>query len=296
MDTVTTSCTCTSATRRSDEVRHPLDPLTAAEIRVVVQIVRDDPQYGADFLFETIELLEPEKSVVRQYRSGEPINRTARVNLFKVKQDGIWRLTISLTQEKVLTSRYLPTAKPMIQLEQFTAIEDAVRAAPEFIEACKKRGIGDMSLVCIDPWSAGNFGIAGEDERHVPDAALLASLDELGSSAHRIFDGRELLELDHRLGRREIPGGKNLLLGQGDGQSPDAVLLDLEEIDSCSPVDRLSGSVLAHDGLFRLQKFDRLKEKIGAILGIIADDLHHDANFGGSQGIERVSNFIRSSG
>jgi len=41
--------------------------------------------------------------------------------------------------------------KPMIQLEQFTAIEDAVRAAPEFIAACQKRGIEDMSLVCIDP-------------------------------------------------------------------------------------------------------------------------------------------------
>jgi primary-amine oxidase len=167
MDMVTPSCTSTSGTGRSDEVRHPLDPLTAAEIRAVVQIIRDDPQYGADFLFETIELLEPEKSVVRQYRSGEPIDRTARVNLFKVKQDGIWRLIVSLTQEKVLASNYLPTAKPMIQLEQFTAIEDAVRAAPEFIEACKTRGIEDMSLVCIDPWSAGNFGIAGEDGRYL---------------------------------------------------------------------------------------------------------------------------------
>jgi primary-amine oxidase len=44
--------------------------LTAAEIRAVVQIIRGDPRYGADFRFETIELLEPEKSVVRQYRSG----------------------------------------------------------------------------------------------------------------------------------------------------------------------------------------------------------------------------------
>jgi primary-amine oxidase len=70
MDMVTTSCTCTSGAGRSDEVRHPLDPLTAAEIRAVVQIIRGDPRYGADFRFETIELLEPEKSVVRQYRSG----------------------------------------------------------------------------------------------------------------------------------------------------------------------------------------------------------------------------------
>ena len=167
MDMVTTPCGCASGTQRADDVKHPLDPLTAAEIRSVVQIVRDDPRYGADFLFETIELLEPEKSVVRQYRSGESIDRAARVNLFKVKQDGIWRLIVSLTQKKVLASSYLPTAKPMIQLEQFTAIEDAVRAAPEFIAACKKRGIEDMSRVCIDPWSAGNFGIAGEDGRYL---------------------------------------------------------------------------------------------------------------------------------
>jgi primary-amine oxidase len=70
MDMVTTSCTCTSGTGGSDEVRHPLDPLTATEIRAAVQIIRDDPQYGADVLFETIELLEPEKSVLRQHKSG----------------------------------------------------------------------------------------------------------------------------------------------------------------------------------------------------------------------------------
>ncbi len=121
MDTVTTpssSCTCPSETRRSDDVKHPLDPLTAAEVCAAVQIVRNDPQYGAEFLFETIELLEPEKSVVRQYKSGEPINRTARVNLFQSKQDGIWRLTISLTQETrddISGGRWQPLQQPARQ-------------------------------------------------------------------------------------------------------------------------------------------------------------------------------------
>ena len=167
MVTASSSCTCPTDARQRDDVKHPLDPLTAAEIRAVVEIVRNDPNYGAEFLFETIELLEPEKSVVRQYRSGESINRVARANLFQIKQDGIWRLTVSLNQRKVLTSSHLPSAKPMIQLEQFTSIENAVRAAPEFIEACKKRGIEDMSLVCIDPWSGGNFDIPGEDGRYL---------------------------------------------------------------------------------------------------------------------------------
>ena len=169
MDTAaaSSSCTCVPDTPNTVAVKHPLDPPTAAEIAAVIRIVRNDPQYGAEFLFETIELLEPEKSVVRQYKPGNPIKREARVNLFKVREDGVWRLTVSLAQGKVLTSKYVQTAKPMIQLEQFTAIEDAVRAAPEFIAACKKRGIEDMSLVCIDPWSAGNFDIPGEDGRYL---------------------------------------------------------------------------------------------------------------------------------
>jgi primary-amine oxidase len=163
----TSSCDCPRDTGQSDVASHPLAPLTAAEIHAAVQIIRDDPQFGADFLFETIELLEPEKGFVRAYKSAEPFSRAARVNLFKVKKDGVWRLTVSLTDKKVLTSKYLPTAKPMIQLEQFTAIEDAVRAAPDFVAACKRRGIEDMSQVCIDPWSAGNFGVPGEDGRYL---------------------------------------------------------------------------------------------------------------------------------
>ncbi len=38
---------------------------------------------------------------------------------------------------------------------------------PDFIEACRKRGITDMSLVCVDPWSAGNWGHADEAGRHI---------------------------------------------------------------------------------------------------------------------------------
>ena len=39
--------------------------------------------------------------------------------------------------------------------------------APEFIAGCAKRGITDMSTVCVDPWSAGNFDVPGEEGRHL---------------------------------------------------------------------------------------------------------------------------------
>jgi primary-amine oxidase len=38
---------------------------------------------------------------------------------------------------------------------------------PDFIEACRKRGITDMSLVCVDPWTAGTWGFPDEEGRHI---------------------------------------------------------------------------------------------------------------------------------
>ncbi|BAB52572.1 primary-amine oxidase [Mesorhizobium japonicum] len=146
---------------------HPLDPLSKAELLSVFEIVRDDAAFGKDFYFETVELLEPAKGSVRSFRRGNPISRKARVNLFRIDRDGVWRLVVSLDENKVEKSEYLASAKPMIQLEQFTAIEDAVRDAPDFIAACSRRGINDMSQVCIDPWSAGNFGVPDEEGRYI---------------------------------------------------------------------------------------------------------------------------------
>ena len=148
-------------------ITHPLQPLTPAEIGKVVQVVMANPPYGADTRFETIELMEPEKSVVRSHQAGAPIQRNARVNVFSAKAIGVTRMTVSLDESKILTMTELPDQRPMIQLEQFIPIEAIVRADPRFIAACEKRGITDMSKVCIDPWSAGNFGIPGEEGRHL---------------------------------------------------------------------------------------------------------------------------------
>ena len=47
-------------------------------------------------------------------------------------------------------------------LDEFIECEAVVKASLEFQEAIKKRGITDTDLVIVDPWSAGNYGIAEE--------------------------------------------------------------------------------------------------------------------------------------
>ncbi|MEM9627990.1 MAG: primary-amine oxidase [Pseudomonadota bacterium] len=151
-----------------ETVIHPLEPLTSGEIKAVAAIVRTEmAELGDALRFEMIELLEPPKTEVRAFKAGDPITRKARVNLFRTGEIGVWRLTVSLDKSEVLTKNHVPDARPMIQLEEFMEIEDAVKADPRFVEACAKRGLTDMSLICVDPWSAGNFGVEGEDGRHI---------------------------------------------------------------------------------------------------------------------------------
>ncbi|MDE2240856.1 MAG: tyramine oxidase, partial [Rhodospirillales bacterium] len=139
--------------------RHPMTPLDAGEIRQVVAIIRADAAFGADFLFEVIELKEPPAAC----EDGKAWPREARANVFLADKPGVWRLSISLADGVVTAKSFHPEARPMIQLEQFIQIEDIVRAHPDFIAACAKRGVTDMSKVCVDPWSAGNFGVPGEE-------------------------------------------------------------------------------------------------------------------------------------
>jgi primary-amine oxidase len=63
--------------------RHPLDPLTRAELSRAAQLIRDHYDWGADLRVETIDLDEPAKDIVRRYVSGAHIQRLARFNIYR---------------------------------------------------------------------------------------------------------------------------------------------------------------------------------------------------------------------
>ena len=87
-----------------------------------------------------IELKEPKKSVVWGFKPGGAFPREARVTVFQSGDIGVWRLVVSLGEDKVTAIKHLPRARPMIQLEEFLEIEAIVKAHPAFIAACEKRG------------------------------------------------------------------------------------------------------------------------------------------------------------
>lgn len=157
---------CHAAAPKAVAAAHPLDPLTSAEFHAVFAIIRADPEFAEGALFETVELFDPDRAALAGW-PATPVPRQARANLFRTDSIGVWRLVVSLDEGKILSREHWPEARPAIQLEQFLMIEAVVRADPRFVEACRKRGIEDITKVCVDPWSAGSFGAPDEAGRHL---------------------------------------------------------------------------------------------------------------------------------
>lgn len=115
-----------SATTRSrtDEgvssAPHPLDPLSCEEIATAADVVKrglaEAGEARGHLRFETIELEEPPKSLVRDFRSGGTWSRRARVNVYRTGAIGVWRAVVSLSERKLASCEHVPDARPMIQL------------------------------------------------------------------------------------------------------------------------------------------------------------------------------------
>ncbi|TVQ07261.1 MAG: primary-amine oxidase [Leptolyngbya sp. DLM2.Bin27] len=144
-------------------VAHPLEPLTPEEIAAAVAILRDEKSLGATTRFATVTLNEPVKETVMGFRPGDAIAREAFAIILDNATAQTYEAVVSLTEGAVISWQHIPAVQPPIMLDEFIECENAVKACPEFQAAIAKRGITDTSLVMVDPWSAGNYGLEDED-------------------------------------------------------------------------------------------------------------------------------------
>ena len=84
---------------------HPLDPLTADEIRRVTALLRRErgvarPQWR----IAAIELREPAKEVVRAHRPGDPVERVARAIVWDTSDGLAYVAVLALQESSGLTS------------------------------------------------------------------------------------------------------------------------------------------------------------------------------------------------
>lgn len=145
--------------------RHPLDPLSAEEMSQVVAILRTEKKLGDSWRFVSAVLLEPPKDISREFQSGQPLPRRAFLVLMDVAQRTGFETVVNLAEGTVERFEKLPAGiQPAVMLDEFGECEEAVKRSPLFRAALQKRGIGDVNLVMVEPWSAGNYGVEVQED------------------------------------------------------------------------------------------------------------------------------------
>jgi primary-amine oxidase len=134
---------------------HPLDPLTAEEIRQAAAILRRDREVGvvgSGWRFASIELKEPGKAALA---AGEATGRDAIVVCWDRSDGQAYRAVVSLAGDAVTSWEHLPGQQPNMTVDEWHECDQVLRADPALAAALARRGITDMSLVLTDMWAYG---------------------------------------------------------------------------------------------------------------------------------------------
>jgi primary-amine oxidase len=138
---------------------HPLDPLTGAELGQAVRILGEGGRLGEGVRIASISLIEPERHAVEALRPGDQLERKALGVLVDRAGQAAYEVVVDLLRHSVVSATRLPSGiQPSIMLDEFAECEQAVRRSPVFQAALAKRGVTEIDLVMVEPWSAGMYG------------------------------------------------------------------------------------------------------------------------------------------
>lgn len=183
---------------------HPLEPLTAEEITSAVEILQAEQNLGDNHRFAAITLYEPPKERVLNLQNGEAVERQVIATILDKSEGATYEAVVSLTEGKTTSWQHLSGMQPPFLFEEFDQCEKVCKESPEYQDALAKRGITDMDLVIIDPWSAGYYSDYTEEEggRRLlrPLSFVRMDSDDINAYAHPI----ENLEVFVDMNRLEV--------------------------------------------------------------------------------------------
>src|SRR6202046_5301468 len=136
--------------------QHPLDPLSAAEIRQAAAILRRDQGVGDGWRFASIELREPPKAELATWRPGSQVSRQARIVCWNRANGKVQVAVVSLAGDRVVSFEHRPGVQPNATLDQGHEADAMLLQDPGVIAALAQRGITDLDLVLFDTWTYGH--------------------------------------------------------------------------------------------------------------------------------------------
>ncbi len=148
---------------------HPLDPLSASEIRAANQAIRR-AGFSAQARVHSLEVLEPAKAAVLAWRTGQPISGAVARRAFAVVREQTRTYEVTIDLATGLAQRVeVPGVQPGLLPEEYGKARDAVLADARFQRALTARGISAANRARLFCWTstAGTFSNATAPGRRV---------------------------------------------------------------------------------------------------------------------------------
>ncbi len=197
--------------------RHPLEPLTAEEVRRTVEVLKGFARVTPTTRFVSVALKEPDKALVHGFDGERRVPRQAFAVLFDNAANACYEATVSLSEGAVTAWEHIPGVQPTMTIDEQVECEQAVLASPEFQAKLREHtGVADTSLVMVDIWSAGNYGEEEEATRRLARPLCFLRADPTDNGYVRPIEGlRPVVDLNtmevirvEEYGRWALPPGE----------------------------------------------------------------------------------------
>lgn len=261
----------------STAAAYPLDPLGAEEITAAVGILREERNLNERVRFAGVVLNEPPKERAIAFEPGADFEREAAIVVVDAESGKSYEAVVSLTRGEVVSWEGIEgDVQPPIVLEEFDECEQACKDNPEYREALAKRGVTDMDLVIVDPWSAGSYG--DEEGRRLSRALTWVKLDpEDHAYAHPVDNLVAVVDLNGMEVVRIEDSGVVPIPQERGNYTPEAVgemRRDLKPIEITQP-EGVSFEVEGHE--IRWQKW-RMRAGFTAREGLVLYTVSYNDN------------------
>lgn len=147
--------TLAASCRQSISSPHPLDPLTASEIRAAQAVLNGRGLLVAGTRVMLLDLHEPPKADVL---AGRTTPREAFAVLYDAIHNRTSEVVIDVAARTLRSSRVVPGVQPALDGVDAATAETVVAASAPWRAALARRGITKPSDVIVFAWPAGQFG------------------------------------------------------------------------------------------------------------------------------------------
>ena len=161
---------------------HPLEPLSAAELGLASDLIKNFQQFPKGALFPLIALKEPPKTEVLAFKPGNPFRREALATVLDRAANKTYEAVVDLNAKKVASWKFVPGVQPLVLVTEYDEVPKIVKADPRWQASMKKRGFTDFEKIWVDTWALGSAPPKGSH-----GARLLRGISYLKEGASNFY-------------------------------------------------------------------------------------------------------------